>query len=216
MALRVTWLVTNIIKLPVLYNTFVWILYQSATNLCTYTGHTKSFSTCFCLYLINVHRSLFMSCTVLLIDSSQKRSIYLNSQSFWKSRVCIVAYEKHNKFHVFLQQIWVNLGAKWKRVNESLIYHHIIHFHQRYQPLYREYFLLLDCSLWCRWNNCCSVTDTTACCSAMLSMAIRNNLCAFEQKENTKQHATVTFRLTVYMCIYIYIYIHTPSSKGKR
>jgi len=31
----------------------------------------------------------------------------------------------------------------------------------------------------------------------MLSMAIRNKLCAFEQKDNTKQHATITFRLTV-------------------
>jgi hypothetical protein len=29
-------------------------------------------------------------------------------------------------------------------------------------------------------------------------MAIRNNLCAFEQKDNTKKHATITFRLTVY------------------
>jgi hypothetical protein len=40
----------------------------------------------------------------------------------------------------------------------------------------------------------------------MLSMAIRNNLCVFEQKDNTKRHATITFILTVYI----------PSSKGKR
>jgi hypothetical protein len=186
MTLNLWFLVTHLCRYCIIY---------SATNLCTYTGH-HIFQ-----YLLLFKFTLKM-CTELtlwvplwyLLTNDKEQRVKVTLQNFWSICNCAVAYEKHNKFHVFLQQIWVHLYTNLKRRNNSISYHHVVHFHQCYQPLYRHYFLLLDCLLHSRWSNCCSVTDATAC-TAVLSMATKNNLCALALKENTKQHAILTFQI---------------------